>query len=1495
VPTLIFGHLLTGSNFDDDEKKTTGGRNGYGAKLANIFSSKFIVECCDSEQGLKFSQVFRNNMHTAEEPKITRCTSSEVKKGDYTKITFRPDLEKFNMKSLDQDAVALISKRAYDIAGSMGNSKGGKKLSVYLNNEKIPVKDFKSYLAVFDGIGMPSAFVSMDNFEVGVTVSSDGCFKQISFVNGIATTKGGGHVNFVADKVAKHIQPIVNKGNKGGSNITPAQIKNHLSLFVNCLVENPTFDSQTKENLTTKPSVIGKKVTLPDKFLKHVEQKEGIVESVMSYTKFKQDQALKRKGGTKKTKLTGISKLDDANHAGTSKSKDCTLIITEGDSAKSLAMSGLSVVGRDYYGGKFHVALLRVLLVDGQSSANLLSFTHSLYTVFPLKGKPLNVREATHAQIIKNQEIKNLIDIMGLKFGTTYDKSNIKSLRYGHLMIMADQDHDGSHIKGLVINFIHHFWPSLLDVPGFLQQFITPIVKCTSTKGKKVKTFFTLPEYEEWKESTGNNAPGWTTKYYKGLGTSTSAEAKEYFSNLKIHEIHFNSISDDIISVDEDMEDVPDADAATTGAELIDLAFSKKKVAERKQWLNSIEKDTFLNYSNAQKHGVNYSDFINKELSLYSNYDNARSIAHVMDGLKPSQRKILFSCFKKKLNKEIKVAQLAGYIGEHSAYHHGEASLAGAIIAMAQSYVGSNNVNLLYPSGQYGTRRMGGKDHASARYIFTRLEKIARAIFHPDDDALLNYLNDDGYSIEPDYYMPVIPLVLVNGTDGIGTGYSSTVLNHDPRDVIANLKKMINGEDPESIHPCYFGFKGEIIIGDNEGKYTITGKIERKDDTTLQISELPIKTWTHDYKSFLEEMMTGTDKSPGEINDFKEHHTDTSVAFTITASKENIDAFEKSKNGLEGKFKLSKALSSTNMTLFDVDGKIQKYKSTVDILRTFFTHRLDFYVKRKNMLLEKMKKELKILSNKERFIEEVCAGDLVVNNRKKADLLYELSERGYDLFPKDDAKTAEEDDEEDEIMEETSSDVELAKGYEYLLGLKLWTLTFERAKDIHHQKGKKEAEVAALESTTPESIWLSDLDELDTALVEKYESIEAKKAIRPSKKRTAKQMKKKTVAKKSTKVKTEADEWNSESEESDSDGAGSDSEDDFDVEASPPKKAKATDRSKAPSSKSSVRLSANGKQKIAVLGTRSQQRKSISARKSKAGITDMLIDSESDTSPKKMPAKKEVARRRKSSIVKQALQAEVELEDSNSESDASPKKMPARKKSSKKSPVSKIKCLGESDSESIEAGARSDSEDDFDLDTNRPPMKSKITERAKTSSSKSSSVRLSANGKQKIAVLGTRSQQRKSISARKSKAGITDVLIDSESDTSLKKVPAKKEVARRRKSSIVKQALQAEVELEDSNSESDASPTIMPARKKSSLPKIKYLGESDSESIEATPKPQKMSKKKVTKGICHFSSDESDDGYESPHDDFDMSSRGRQKLSKPKYSFADSDEDEFEF
>lgn len=1113
VPTLIFGHLLTGSNFDDTEAKTTGGRNGYGAKLANIFSTEFTVECIDTNEGKKFTQVFKNNMGQHGEPVVKDCSTADKKKGDYVKITFSPDLARFKMSALDNDVVGLLSKRAYDIAGSMANSPG-KKLQVTLNSNKLPIKSFQDYVKIYNGVNAPVAYEKVDDrWEVGVSHSSaDGSPMQISFVNSICTHKGGSHVNFVADKVANHLTKIIEKKNKGGVKINNRQIKNHLCIFINCLVENPTFDSQTKDALTNRPKQFANECDLSEKFLKQVT-KSDIVDNILAFAKFKQSRELKRSGGTKKIKLTGIQKLDDANRAGSVESSRCTLIITEGDSAKSLAMSGLSITGRDYYG------------------------------VYPLKGKPLNVRDATHANVMKNEEIKNIVDILGLKHGFEYTEENIKTLRYGHLMIMADQDHDGSHIKGLVINFIHHFWPSLLDVPGFLQQFITPIVK--ATKGKQANTFFTLPEYEEWKESTGNDAKGWKIKYYKGLGTSTAAEAKDYFSNLDKHEITFERLSLDCKEENDAVEEL-DFNAAANeeaksdkitsyGSGLIDMVFSKKRVEDRKDWLNALEKDTFLDYGAAQQHGVKYSQFVNQELILFSKADCERSIPHVMDGFKPSQRKVMFACFKRKLKEEIKVAQLAGYIGEHSAYHHGEASLYSTIINMAQSFVGANNINLLTPSGQFGTRRMGGKDSASPRYIFTKLEKITRAIFHPDDDELLTYLNDDGMSIEPEHFMPVIPMILVNGAEGIGTGWSSKVANHDPRLIISNIRRMIKGEQIEEMHPFYSGFVGEISP-EGDGKYQVKGIIERTSDTTLVISELPVKKWTQDYKEFLEKKSVS--EKPGqapEIKDFQENHTDTTVSFTIFADKDSIDQWEATpKGGLYAKFSLTSSLSISNMHLYDTEHRIIKYEKPEEILKVFFDLRLDFYNKRKELLVKKLRREQRMLSNKARFVEEVCSGDLVVSNRKKGVLLEDLQTRGYDLFDKTDESEGTDEDE----TEDVSSLADLAKGYEYLLGMKIWSLTYEKAEELRKQLAERTAELKELEGTEPGQIWLRDLDAIEVAMDERDRDIEEahedeKKAQNKTAKRNAGKQKKAVAAAKKKGNKAKKDDWISEAEESD--------------------------------------------------------------------------------------------------------------------------------------------------------------------------------------------------------------------------------------------------------------------------------------------------------------------------------------------------------------------------
>eukprot|EP00933_Yihiella_yeosuensis_P069787 TRINITY_DN7678_c0_g2_i1.p1 TRINITY_DN7678_c0_g2~~TRINITY_DN7678_c0_g2_i1.p1 ORF type:complete len:1431 (+),score=413.67 TRINITY_DN7678_c0_g2_i1:106-4398(+) len=1049
VPEMIFGQLLTSDNYDDSEKKVTGGRNGFGAKLTNVFSKKFIIETCDKKEGKKFTQVFENNMSIKNKPKITDFKGSE-----YTRVTFWPDFAKFGMTKLDNDIAGLMMKRAFDLAGSTRHN-----CKVILNGKLLPVKTFEEYVQLYTKKSSAEGAQPLiyerchERWEVGVSLS-EGQFQQVSFVNSINTIKGGTHVTHVTDQLVEAILKVVKGKNRGGIEIKPQHVKNHLFVFVNALIENPAFDSQTKEALTTKQSKFGSSCDLPEKLIKQV-MKSGVVDMILDWAKAKQkvDMGRQLKGGTKnQARVVGIPKLEDANDAGGKNSQDCTLILTEGDSAKSLAVAGLSVVGRDKYG------------------------------VFPLKGKVLNVRDANFKQVTGNAEIQNLLKIMGLDIKREYDST--RGLRYGTITLMTDQDHDGSHIKGLLINLVHHWWPSLLRMNGFLKEFVTPIVKVwkegkKDSERKDEKCFFTVPEYHKWQEKH-NGGKGWKSKYYKGLGTSTAKEAKEYFRDIENHELSFKW---------HDKED----------DEAIDLAFNKKRADDRKDWINAYEEGSHVDHSQSQ---LSYFDFINKELVQFAKYDTSRSVPSVVDGFKPSQRKVLFCAFKKKLKSDIKVAQFVGYISEQSAYHHGETSLENTIINLAQNFVGSNNLNLLVPSGQFGTRLQGGKDHAASRYIYTRLAHATRVLFQPDDDKVLEYLEEEGQSIEPKWYCPILPLVLVNGADGIGTGWSTSVPNFNPREIIRNIQLFLRGEAMHDMLPWYKGFKGTVSPHEKEaGRYDICGLIEKKNDTTLVISELPVKAWTQSYKEFLEEMMPGEGKKTEEaaaaatITDYKEYHTENSVHFEVFLTPEKMKEVEQT--GIEKVFKMKSSLSTTNMVLFDADNKIAKYNSALSILQEFCKLRRQVYVKRKAYLVSKLTREKEILSNKARFIKMVVKGELELRKKKKEVLLKELQKLGFKMMSELDAILECSKVEEEKPAKEAAGNEEAEKtDYDYLLGMNLWSLTFEKVEELMQQFEVKKQELDVLRATTIETMWDRDLEELKTALddIDRLEDQEAEEA-----------------------------------------------------------------------------------------------------------------------------------------------------------------------------------------------------------------------------------------------------------------------------------------------------------------------------------------------------------------------------------------------------------------
>ncbi|CAJ1080808.1 DNA topoisomerase 2-alpha isoform X1 [Xyrichtys novacula] len=1042
VPALIFGQLLTSSNYNDDQKKVTGGRNGYGAKLCNIFSTKFTVETACKESKKSFKQTWYDNMGRAGDAKISSFDGEE-----FTCITFKPDLPKFKMSILDKDTVALMTRRAYDIAGV------AKGVRVYLNGKKLPVSGFRSYVDLYlkdkvDEVGNALTVVhevANERWEVCLTMSERG-FQQVSFVNSIATTKGGRHVDYVADQVVAKIIEVVKKKNKAGVAIKPFQVKNHMWLFVNCLVENPTFDSQTKENMTLQQKSFGSTCRLGDKFIKQA-MTCGIVESIMNWVKFKaQSQLNKKCSAVKHTKIKGVPKLDDANDAGGKNSINCTLILTEGDSAKTLAVSGLGVVGRDRYG------------------------------VFPLRGKLLNVREASLKQIMDNAEINNIIKILGLQYKKNYSNpESLKTLRYGKIMIMTDQDQDGSHIKGLLINFIHHNWPSLLH-HNFLEEFITPIIKVTNKKTQM--SFYSIPEFDAWKESQPN-IRSWKIKYYKGLGTSTSQEAKEYFSDMKRHRIPFKYSG-------------PEDDEAIT------LAFSKKKVEERKDWLTAFMKNRRqrreLNLPEEYLYGqsttsLSYNDFVNKELVLFSNSDNERSIPCLVDGLKPGQRKVLFCCLKRNDKREVKVAQLAGSVAEMSAYHHGEVSLMSTIVNLAQAFVGSNNLNLLQPLGQFGTRLHGGKDSASPRYIFTMLSPLTRLLFPAVDDNLLKYNYDDNQRVEPEWYIPIIPMVLVNGAEGIGTGWASKLPNFDIREIVNNIHRMLNGDEPLPMLPSYKGFKGTIeqVM---ENQYMNSGEVAIVDSTTIEISELPVKSWTQVYKeNVLEPMLNGSEKVPPLITDYKEYHTDTTVRFVVKMTAEKLAEAEAA--GLHKVFKLQNPLTCNSMVLFDHVGSLKKYESVQDILKEYFELRMKYYKLRKDWLAGMLGAESAKLTNQARFILEKIQGTLVIENKPKKELIRMLQQMGYDSDPVKAWKQAQEKNEvetEDETEEGAEQEDTSGPDYNYLLSMPMWFLTKEKKEELCKQRDAKLTELNTMKKKTPADLWKEDL----VAFSEELERIEAK-------------------------------------------------------------------------------------------------------------------------------------------------------------------------------------------------------------------------------------------------------------------------------------------------------------------------------------------------------------------------------------------------------------------
>ena len=1028
IPQMIFGELRTSTNYDKDEKKIVGGKNGFGFKLVLIWSTYGAVETVDHVRQLKYTQEFKNNLSEICTPTIVKC-----KNKPYTKVTFKPDYNRLGLSGLTPDILSLFRKRIYDVAAVTDKS-----IKVKYNGNLVPVKNFQQYIDMFIGDKSESPRVYEEHgerWEYAVALTPSNEFVQISFVNGIHTAKGGKHVEYILHQITRKLCDLIEKKKK--VKVNPNSIKEQLILFMRCDIENPAFDSQTKDYMSTPSSKFGSKCEVSDKFIEKIA-KMGVMDAALQLTEVKENKVAKKTDGVKSKSIRGIPKLTDANWAGTDKSKDCIVIFCEGDSAKAGIISGLSSQDRNCIG------------------------------VYPMKGKILNVRGETTKKINENKEIAEIKKILGLETGKKYNtlEDVHKNLRYGKVLFMTDQDLDGSHIKGLCINLFQTEWPTLASIPGFIGFMNTPILK--AKKGATEINFYNDGEYNSWK--TENDTKGWKLKYYKGLGTSTGKEFREYFENKKLVGFVHTETSDDSI----------------------DMVFNKKRADDRKEWLKQYNRNAYLDTS---KKDVSYDEFIGRELIHFSKYDCDRSIPNLMDGLKISLRKILYSAFKMNLNSEIKVAQFSGYVSKEACYHHGEASLNAAIVGMAQNFVGSNNINLLLPNGQFGTRLQGGKDSASERYIFTQLNRLTRTLFPAEDDPILEYLNDDGTLVEPLFYAPIIPMVLVNGSKGIGTGFSTDIMCYNPIQIIDYLNDKLlgieneegeEGEEGIDFIPYYEGFTGQISRISSD-KILFKGVYEKIGPDKIRVTELPVGFWTEDFKEWIEELIDPAPAKDGKksvpvIRDYDDMSKDTSVDFTITFSKGKLDELEGVKadyncNGVEKLLKLYTTNTTTNMHLFDSEDILQKYDKIPHIIDAYYDTRLKLYAKRKEYMIAFLEKELSILTNKARYIQENLNGTIDLRKKKREEVNDMLSSKGYKEMDGD-------------------------NDYKYLVRMPMDSVTEENIEKLLRDKMSKEVYLEKIKETSVQKMWKTELSNLKEQYLEYREDRNRTEQEEPKKKKT---------------------------------------------------------------------------------------------------------------------------------------------------------------------------------------------------------------------------------------------------------------------------------------------------------------------------------------------------------------------------------------------------------
>jgi len=985
IPYVIFGKLLSSSNYDKTIVRLGAGTNGYGSKLVNIFSLYFKIIICDSIRKLKYTQVWRNGMRVVEDPII------EAYNGENSvEIEYHMDFERFGMKEYTPEYFRLYMAYAVDFSWTC-------KLPIVFNGITLNYQHLKDYAKLYypDDIRMifhyewPEQVPIMDKdnkmiwtsveFEekAGKRIPKDKnivpiaelCLidtpdfaSQISFANGMRTPMGGVHVESaikaVSDIVLAYFNEAGKKNNDKKVKLTPADLKAHMSILLSVRVPDPQYKGQSKEYLASPKT----KFTLPEKIIKPMESWD-LFHRLYFTLEAKQFKEMKKSDGKKSRNVDSI-KLQDCNWAGGKKSQDAVLILTEGDSGASYVMKLIALLegGRDKYG------------------------------IFPLKGKGLNVMNANAKQIAENEEIKEIKKIMGLREGLDYkDPANRKTLRYGSVIVYSDADKDGSHIIGLTLCFFYCRFPSLIE-SGSLFYAKTPIVRVT--KGKQIIKFYSEINFKNWLQNTPN-ANTWKAKYFKGLGTSTKEQILDDSKSPKV----IQCIADEKVN------------------DTMKLAFDKKLADRRKKWMADFIPIEELEEITMQ----NITDFINTKFILFSLVNLHRSLPKLMDGLKNSLRKILWTTWtewKFKTNKDdMKVSDFASVVSKDTNYHYGSNSLCEAIVGLAQNIVGLNNLPYFKDEGGFGSRDKNGKDYAAPRYISVKPNWWLEHVFKVEDIPLLILVLEESKPSEPEFFLPIIPTAFLNPTIGIGTGSSTTILPYHALDLVNWIRDEINGVAHKNILPWYNKFTGTIevkssgktgpilnIIKDEKEEEPIPevkeeivdlndvrnqiaieekeetdakncrnamityGKLEVTNDVAI-ITELPIGKCPNTYRNYLKLLV-----EEGKIT----HFDDNCDEFNETVNF-RVYGF---KNPTIENLRLYKSMGMNNMVFLDNNDKPHKYDNIQIALKQWYNERLPFYEKRRLYKLKELHEQMTQYDYKIRFYNAVITGQIDIRSKK---------------------------------------------------------------------------------------------------------------------------------------------------------------------------------------------------------------------------------------------------------------------------------------------------------------------------------------------------------------------------------------------------------------------------------------------------------------------------------------------------------------------------------